>query len=555
MAAAHERGVPPTLVRAGDALLADLTRARTGSMRDVVATIQAEQDRVIRLPGDGVLVVQGAPGTGKTAVGLHRAAFLLYRMREERSRGGVLVVGPNRAFMRYIERVLPSLGETTVVQSAVDSLASIQLRGEDAPEVLRLKGDPRMADVIRHAARHRVRPGVSGAEVRAAGRTVAFAEADALRAIDRAFATGLPYREARDVFVSAAATELVRAATRRAGGPATASETEAVRAELAHEPSFRSLMDRMWPSVSATELVRDLLSVRAQLTRAGEGLLSAAEIDLLVRRGTGRVAEEPWTRGDVALVDEAQWRIGGVPRTYSHVIVDEVQDLSPMEMRMIGRRASTGAMTLLGDLAQAIGEWSYPDWDALLAHLPSPAPFTVETLSIGYRVPRQMIDLASALLPRIAPGLSAPVWIRDGETPTVVRTAAPRLAHAVVREMRVRSKVGGSVGVIVPEGLRHPLEAAARAGRVEFDGADWGRGRTLTIMSAREAKGLEFDHVILVEPAELLTEGDRGFRELYVALTRATKTLLIVAAQELPEGLRALAAAGAVRAPAIDGDA
>jgi DNA helicase IV len=269
--------------------------------------------------------------------------------------------------------------------------------------------------------------------------------------------------------------------------------------------------------------------------------LTSAEVDLLVRRGAGRIAEQPWTRGDVALVDEAQWRIGGVPRSYSHVIVDEVQDLSPMEMRMVGRRSSTGAMTLLGDLAQAIGEWSYPDWASLVSHLPDGSGHAVETLSIGYRVPRQMIELAAGLLPRIAPGLTAPVSIREGEPPTVVRTDPPRLAADVVREMRARSKAGGSVGVIVPEGLRHAIEAGARAGRVEFDGADWGRGRTLTIMSAREAKGLEFDHVILVEPADLPAEGPRGYRELYVALTRATQTLTIVAAQDLPDVLGMLA--------------
>jgi DNA helicase IV len=543
LAAARKRGVPATLVRAGDALMADLARERTGRMRDVVATIQAEQDRVIRLPSDGVLVVQGAPGTGKTAVGLHRAAFLLYRMREERARGGVLVVGPNRAFMRYIERVLPSLGETRVVQSSVDALASIQIRAEDAPDVAKLKGDGRMAAVIRKTVRHRVRTSVSGAEVRAGGRTVPFAEVDAERLVDRAFATGLAYREARDLFVSGAATELARAATRRGGLAGASQDSEAVRGELASEPSFRSLMDRMWPSLSATEVIRDLLAVRAQLSRAGEGVLTTAEIDRLVRRGGERVSEQRWTGGDVALVDEAQSLIAGVPRTYTHVIVDEVQDLSPMEVRMVGRRSGTGAMTLLGDLAQSISEWSYGSWGELLTNLPGEPRWSVEELSIGYRVPRQMIELAARLLPRIAPGLVAPVSIRDGDEPSVVRSQPGQLVHDVVREMRTSMPLGGSVGVIVPESLRHAVEGAARAGRVEFDGADWGRGRALTIMSAREAKGLEFDHVILVEPSALLSEGPRGYRELYVALTRATKTLRIVAEQALPEELRTIAAA------------
>ncbi len=210
---------------------------------------------------------------------------------------------------------------------------------------------------------------------------------------------------------------------------------------------------------------------------------------------------------------------------------------------MIARRASTGAMTLLGDLAQSIGEWSYPTWAALLQHLPTPATARVESLSIGYRVPRQMIELASRLLPTISPDLEPPVAIRDGDAPTVVRADERHLAAEVVREMRASATADGSVGVIVPEGLRHAIEGVARAGRVEFDGADWGRGRKLTIMSAREAKGLEFDHVILVEPAELLTEGARGYRELYVALTRATKTIRIVAARDLPPELQPLNAA------------
>ncbi len=186
LAAARRRGVPAALVRAGDALMAEIGRERTGQMRDVIATIQAEQDRVIRLPDDGVLVVQGAPGTGKTAVGLHRAAFLLYRMREARTRGGVLVVGPNRAFMRYIERVLPSLGETAVVQSSVDALASIQVQAEDEPDVLRLKGDPRMTEVIARALRARTRPDAARREIRIRGRAVPLAGDAASRLIARA---------------------------------------------------------------------------------------------------------------------------------------------------------------------------------------------------------------------------------------------------------------------------------------------------------------------------------------------------------------------------------
>ncbi len=542
MAAARRRGVPATMIRAGDALMAELGRQRTGRMRDVVATIQAEQDRVIRLPADAVLVVQGAPGTGKTAVGLHRAAFILYRMREARARGGVLVVGPNRAFMRYIERVLPSLGETTVIQSPVDALASIHVRGDDDPKVVRLKGDPRMAEVIARAVRQRTRPDAPRREVRVRGRLLSLSERDVTTMIDRAFATGLPYREARDAFMSFAASHLASAA---AGIGATSRDIEDVRVELVRATSFRALTDRLWPPASATDVVRDVLSSKATLSRAASGLFRDDEIEALVRRSSGRSNDESWTRADVALVDEAQWRIAGVPRTYTHVIVDEVQDLSPMEVRMVGRRAATGAMTLLGDLAQSIGEWSYPNWDALLSHLPSrrgPAPRVgVETLTVGYRVPRQMIEMAARLLPSIAPDLAPPLAIRDGdEDPRFVKVPDGRLIHETVREMREAGSRDGSVGVIVPEALRHEVEGGARAGRIEFDGADWGRGRKITVMSAREAKGLEFDHVLLIDPSAFIADGVRGRRELYVALTRATQTLTVVHSGELPRELGAI---------------
>ena len=315
--------------------------------------------------------------------------------------------------------------------------------------------------------------------------------------------------------------------------------------EVVRHPSFRSLVERLWPPVTAADLVRGVLGSRPQLSRAADGLLSPHEVGLLLRPATRRGTDERWTRGDVALVDEAQWLVAGVPRTYSHVIVDEVQDLSPMELRMIGRRASTGAMTLLGDLAQSIAGWSYGRCDDLLGHLPAAAANRgrVETLTVGYRVPSQLIRMAVRLLPDIAPDLEPPVAIREGEEPRFVRAPSGRLIPEVVAAMRDAASRDGSVGVIVPEPLRHAVEGGARAGRIEFDGADWGRGRKITVMSAREAKGLEFDHVLLVEPADLAAEGLRGRRELYVALTRATKTLTVVHARDLPRELTEEAAA------------
>jgi DNA helicase IV len=282
---------------------------------------------------------------------------------------------------------------------------------------------------------------------------------------------------------------------------------------LSSDGSFRALLDRVWPAVKPADLVRTVLSSRGW---GGDG----------------------WSAADAALIDEAQSLITGTPRTYGHVIVDEAQDYSPMQLRMIARRAPSGSLTVLGDVAQATGLWPHTSWDEVLAHLPGGvAAGRVEELTIGYRVPRQILELAGRLLPLIAPDLRAPHAIRDGAAPEFIRVEPDALVRALLREMEQTMSRRGTLGVIVPDRILDDLLVRARVNGLEVDAADWGRGRKITVLSPRHAKGLEFDHVVVAEPGEIATSGPDGYRQLYVALTRSTQTLKVLHGGDLPEGL------------------
>jgi len=249
------------------------------------------------------------------------------------------------------------------------------------------------------------------------------------------------------------------------------------------------------------------------------------------------VAGERWTASDAALIDEAQALIAGPPRTYGHVIVDEAQDLSPMQLRMIARRAPSGSITVLGDVAQATGLWPHTRWEEVLAHLSGGREARVEELTIGYRVPKPILDLAARLLPLIAPDLKAPLAIREGAEPEFVQVPEGGMLRALLREMEDAQTRRGTLGVIVPEMLLDDLLVGTRGQRIEVDAADWGRGRKITVLTPKQAKGLEFDHVVVAEPAEIAGDGSDGYGRLYVSLTRATRTLQVLHARGLPTEL------------------
>jgi superfamily I DNA/RNA helicase len=499
-----------------DFLLEELDRARDARMRDIVATIQADQYHLIARDPEPPLVIQGGPGTGKTAVGLHRASFLLYAHRERLRR--VLVVGPNPAFMEYVSHVLPTLGEDSVDQRAVAELVpEVDVTLVDPIDVQRLKADTRLGAVVRRAASRASEGEPQELVVRLEGRFVGVEadEVDELLLEARA-ELGLS-TAARERFRMNVLRRFYEDYGARLGGQAFRNFEEVERA-LRRDGRMTRFLDAAWPAPKPERIVRRLLSSREELTSAAAGILDEDEQRLLRRARAG------WSDADLPLVDEARAVLHGEPWRYGHVIVDEAQDLTPMQLRMVARRARAG-FTLLGDIAQATGPIAYDRWAELLPHLDGGGA-QVEELRHAYRVPREIMELALPLLERIAPEVEPPVAYRVGaERPRFVE-ADPPLAAAYEEAARLAAEEG-LLAVIAPPSLRGEGSGSL------FDDT------RVAVLTPREAKGMEFDHVIVVEPALIVAEAaeGQGLRELYVALTRPTTTLVVVHAQPLPAQL------------------
>jgi DNA helicase IV len=533
-------------IRGGDALLAELERARTGEMADIVATIQAEQDEVIRAPLEGVLAVQGGPGTGKTAIGLHRAAYLLYN-HPELARAGVLVVGPSRTFLRYIAQVLPSLGEEAVIQVAVaDLVPSARATVTDPDEVQRLKGDERMAALLAKALVDRRRPLEDDLSVHVGLRRVVVPAGAVNRLVESLVARRSAYQAGRAA-LRANLVGLVERSALAASGPVSLERARVAR-ELGAQDSFAAALDRAWPSVSAATFVAELLASPSRLASAAAGLLDPAEQSQLVRRGRGtdtpgsdRPARKrpAFALADLPLIDEAQALLHGRGRTYGHVVVDEAQDLSPMQLRMLARRCPGGSLTVLGDLAQSTGVWSHTSWEDVVGYLPRPDGWRREELTLGYRAPGQVLDFASRLLPEAAPGIRPTASVRAGRrSPRVIRVEAGELFAAACRESAELAAEGYHVGCIVADDqLRNAARVLAALGIEHGIAERDGLHKPVTLLAATGAKGLEFDAVVVVEPAAIAGSTPRGLRLLYVALTRPIQHLSVVHTEPLPAAL------------------
>jgi DNA helicase IV len=600
------------------ALLAAVDARRTGRMADIVATIQAEQDAIIRSKPSGVLVVQGGPGTGKTAVALHRAAYLLYTHRDRLARRGVLVVGPNHTFLSYIGQVLPSLGETSVVLGTVGQLhPGLDARRTEPPETAAVKGRAEMAAVVAAAVRDRQQVPRRPIELVVEQQPVRLDRDIAHAARTRARRSRRPHNEAKRIFRKEAVRLLAEQVARTITGPGgrnllDAGDLSDIRDELAESPELTRELEALWPTLSAEQLLTDLFADRRRLGSVARRL-PAGDRELLYRPELAAdvPADLRWTPADVPLLDEAAELLGddgaeaaareaaalreevlyaqgvldvldleedldpellratdvvdadrlaerqAVRRydstadraaadrewTYGHVIVDEAQELSPMAWRLVMRRCPSRSMTIVGDIAQTGDRAGAGSWDEVLA------PFVerrwrLEQLTVNYRTPAEIADVADDVLAAIEPGLAAPRSVRSTGVPPRAVPVPVNLDDTVAKVLAEETgAVGdGRTAVLVPAGRLEALRARllGTGGPEDLEGAEVDLTAPVVVLPVSAAKGLEFDAVVVVEPAELLAESPRGRNDLYVALTRATQRLAVVHAAPLPPMLQKL---------------
>jgi DNA helicase IV len=554
-------------------LTAEIERPRVGPMRDIVATIQPEQDEIVRADLGESVCVQGAPGTGKTAVGLHRVAFLLYTHRERLKRGGALVVGPNRQFLKYIEQVLPALGEVDVAQATVEELVSksfaqrFVVRGADSAETARVKGDARMAEVLHRALWSSLSAPAEALVVPRGVRKWRVPAYQLQEHIDAIRERNIRYAAGRAMLAQRIAHAVL--SQMEAAGE---SPDDRLQDAVARSRPVKQLVDQLWPAVDPIKLLFGLLSSAQRLAEAADGLLSAEEQALICWEGPAvKVPRTPgaarWSPADAVLLDELADQLDRV-HSLAHVVLDEAQDLSPMQCRAVGRRCATGSATVLGDVAQATTAWAAGSWEETLLHLGKPEAVR-EELTQGFRVPRQVIEYAARLLPYAAPQLAPPTSVRQAagaldllsvsDVPTALVAAA---ASALDRE--------GSIGIITADGSIDVLAKTLRENGIEHmvlggdddaaqsDSADEDASNgaessadelgleqsyatpRISLVPASLAKGLEYDQVIVTEPADIVEAEYAevlGLRRLYVVLTRAVSVLTVLHARPLPTQL------------------
>ncbi|WP_327696615.1 HelD family protein [Streptomyces sp. NBC_00459] len=513
----------------------EIERPRVGPMRDIVATIQPEQDEIVRSGLGGSVCVQGGPGTGKTAVGLHRVAYLLYAHRERLARTGTLVIGPNSSFLQYIEQVLPALGELEVKQATVDDLvAHVEVLGTDDAAAAVVKGDARMADVLRNAVYSHVTLPTEPVMVVRGSRRWRVPAYELEQIVRELLDRGIRYGAAREALPQRIAHMVLVQMERSGEAP-----DDRVQDAVARNTAVKAAVKAVWPPVDPAKLVLRLLTDADFLAVHAAGILDEDEQKEILRTKPVRsVKAAKWSAADAVLIDET---IDLVQRTHSlgHVVLDEAQDLSPMQYRAVGRRCTTGSATVLGDLAQGTTPWATRSWEEALAHL-GKSDAVIEELTAGFRVPTDVITYASRLLPYIAPGLTPVASVRENPGFFDVRPIGGTAEVVEACEELLRNE--GSTGLIAADARIPALAEALGEAGIGFlsPGEETTQETRLTLVPASLAKGLEYDYVVLDEPRAVVdAEPDErtGLRRLYVALTRAVSGLIVTHAAPLPAEL------------------
>jgi DNA helicase IV len=530
-------------------LLRELRRSRSGRMRDIVETIRRDQMALVTGSPADILVIQGGPGTGKSAVGLHRVTWLVnndhFRAQD------ILVVGPHQNFLEYVGRVLPTLGTRNVTAVQLARLWEGRIQGADSTAARLVKSDERMAAVLRRRVEGECRPEAVDTVVSApshaqdepafvvvvGGTSLRLPRSEVLGLLQDAREGPEGYRARRDRFrtllVDRLLGELVRIAPSR-------SRDATVRRDLERNRQVTTLVDRVWPALSPEEALRGLLNSPTRLGECASGILDDDEQASVQRPKAQSAAEEPWTIDDLVCLEELRFLIAGEsPQRYRHIVVDEAQDLTPMQARSLRRRCPTGSMTVLGDLAQATGPHSYTAWDQLGGILSAQGDWRVAELNTSYRVPAEIMEFVAPLARAVAPSLPYPTAVRragDEAVRLVSTTPWELLDDAANRTARLVGTDDGrsprSIAVVVPDDSDW-LEEVRR--RVDLaDGVTEEMLRTVSVLPAAQAKGMEFDHVLVLEPATIADRGPAGLRQLYVALTRSTQTLTVLHTTPLP---------------------
>jgi DNA helicase IV len=510
-------------------LTGEIERPRVGPMRDIAATIQPEQDHLVRGNLATSVCVQGAPGTGKTAVGLHRAAYLLYTHPQRIRRGGLLILGPNPTFLAYIAEVLPALGESGVRQSTLgDEIARHPVTTRDDERAADVKHDVRMAEVLRRALYGNIGTYADALVVPDGSYRWRVPAEELNRIVDGVRAEEPPYGIGRERVRTRAVRRLREQAEWRAG-----PQTNAWARKVSGSRPVGTYVDAVWPRMRPEEVLARLLTDAEALAGAADGLLDADEQKAILWAKPPRSYKSArWSAADLVLLDEVAGLVEH-PEGYGHVVVDEAQDLSPMECRAIARRAPFGSLTVLGDLAQGTTPWAAREWSELLGHLGKPDAAVVP-LTIGFRVPEAVVGLANRLLARLDVRVPpARSLRRDGELTVRAVPDARDLLPATVDAVRGALAHEGSIGVIAADPDVGVVREALRAAGIEAAGPEE-LGARVAVVPATLAKGLEYDHVVAVEPAAVAEAEARGLHRLYVVLTRAVSRLEVVHARPLP---------------------